>query len=1146
MLRRSLAAACAFLIAFVTWAGAPALAQSDTGEIVIVVADAQTKQPIDLARVLLDGPVITSEITTKSGKVDFTEVPDGIYRARIVKRGYQSLTSSSFEVLDGRLVTVSFALALDTGNLKVIGTVTAKSSATISSSSIDANSPQRRLSNDLADALNKLSGVSVSTSSDDSDATQTISLEGHDASQTQLTLDGIPLNAPGSAGNLGGFATDLFGGASVHQGASLGGLAGSVNFSTLQPTLSWVTSLQLSTGTYGRYNYSVGETGSFGKLGVAVQTVSRLNPSLVDGDLYLDASGLDYVHDGDSTISGNLITARYEFGDTNSLTGLFMNSTRNTNVVCLRYNGDPATTLPCGYGPNNTDDSNVQMYSLTDNALLGATQLQGSIFSLDSSSLNDQLARYVNGLPAPSGFSSDTKSTGYSLNATLPAQQRHTISFQAYGADSQFATTPIVEQSVPYYNGYTTTQYNVLQTTDTIHSSDRLTLAGSAGISTATGNSGLSELASVAATWKPTTRDTYSASFALGGAAATQGRSQILSDPASLRFDCNGNVAYGSAPGQNPQNSSSNSLRVSYTHQLHGGNVSLTLYRQVQNGVLLPVYVNGDVLTQLGQLPLGYVAQVAQIYNSPAGCNTPSYRPFTAQNLYFTTPIAGVQRLYQGAELTGFLTVGDLVIEPYYNLTGAQANSSSYIFDNPFSITIPGQQLPNVPLQKAGLVLDYKAPHSIIEWLADAQHVGSNNPNNLPAYTTYDAGVTASLHVGTLTLAATNITNTSSGVFASPANAVAFTTAGGYVLPNIARPLQPRTLSATWSVKFGPGTTSTQTGTAFHARGSGGGGGRLFGGPGGGPGGPGGPGAGGPGGSAGAGGGGQNGGGFRQFFSPLPQTPPADPFAAGTNPATCSAENAPKAQQLSGELKAYVATIEAARTAAGYPATMASPALSDATVTYHGLGTTYALAITPKGPGTLRALAGCIALHIARADDVTQRKLYAASSPLFFVPQLTFMPAVGLYIVARQQTPGQEAFRVYKLPTSPPKAPFEVRTATACMGQVKNLATQALEELRKHFADGLPAPSWTITPHTAKSGTWYELDPGDPTVVPALLYCGHVATATADELSTLGYDGKLVPELNYAPALGIYLLPPARRNNGGAAPASSPAPGPSP
>ncbi len=63
-----------------------------------------------------------------------------------------------------------------------------------------------------------------------------------------------------------------------------------------------------------------------------------------------------------------------------------------------------------------------------------------------------------------------------------------------------------------------------------------------------------------------------------------------------------------------------------------------------------------------------------------------------------------------------------------------------------------------MPLQKAGIVFDYKAPRSILEWLADAQHVGSNNPNNLPAYTTYDAGVTAQLTRGTLTLAASNIT----------------------------------------------------------------------------------------------------------------------------------------------------------------------------------------------------------------------------------------------------------------------------------------------------------------------------------------------------------------------------------------------------
>jgi TonB-dependent Receptor Plug Domain/Carboxypeptidase regulatory-like domain len=1109
---RRAAAIAASLILLTAAASPMARAQSESAEIDIIVVDSSTKQPLELARVLLDGPVITSELTGKNGKVVFTEVPDGIYRARIVKNGYQSLTSASFEVLDGRVVTVNFALALANGGLKVIGQVTAKASATISSSSIDQNSAQRRLSSDLADALNKLSGVSISTSNDNSDATQTISLEGHDPTQTQLTLDGIPLNAPGSAGNLGGFATDLFQGASVHTGPTLGGLGGSVNFSTLQPTLSWISQLQASVGSHGRYNYSVAETGSVGKLGIAVQTVNRLYPSLVDGDLYKDASGLDYVHDGDSSISGNLLSARYEFGDSNTLSGMFMSSTRDTHVVCLRYNGDPLTTLPCGYGPNNSDNTNLQLYSLSDNALIGATQLQASVYSLDATMLSNQLARYVNGAPSPTGFSSQTRSSGYVVNATLPAQQRHTISLQAYGTSSRFATTPLVPQAVSFYNGIQTTQYSALQATDTIHSNDKLTLAGSAGFSTATGTTGISELASAAATWRPTLRDTYSGSFSLGGAAATQGRLQILSDPASLRFDCAGKVAYGNAPGQQPQNSSSSSLRLSYTHQLSGGNLSLTLYRQVQSGVLLPVYVNGLVLNQLGQLPPGYITQAAQLYNSPAGCNTPAGTPFTAQQLYFMTPIGGVRRLYQGAELTGNFTLGNLVVQAYYNLTGAQADSNSYLFANPWSITISGQQLPNVPLVKSGIVLDYKAPHSIFEWLADAQHVGTNNPNNLPPYTTYDAGVTAQLTRGSLTFAASNITNTYSGIFASPANAVPFTTAGGFEIANIARPLAPRTYSVTYSVKMGEGAQASPVGTAFRPRVPSAPGFAGEGPP--------------PGAPPGAPGAGNR--GLQSMFSPLPQTPPADPFVVVGNPAMCSSESRAKAQQLATELKSFVARIETARTAAGYPATIAAPSLADATITYHGLGATYALAITPKGTGMLRAVAGCLAVHLARQDDVTQRRLFASSSPVFFVPQLNFEPAVGLYFVARSPRAGQEMFRVYKLPATPPKDAFEIRTSSSCTPEIRNLATQSLDELRAHFLSGAATPSWTITAHAAKSGTWYELEPGDPTVIPALVLCARIAATTNDELAQRGFAGQPVPTLNYTPSLGIYLI---RRNN---------------
>ena len=252
MIRRLLS----FVLTLALLAGAaPAFAQSDTGEIDIVVQDATTKKPVVLARVMLDGPVITSEFTGNDGKVRFTDVPSGIYRARVFARGFNGVTSDNFEVIDGRAVTVTVALAQSTGGpLRTIASEVVKSTATISTTAIDNNSAQRKLSNDLADALGKLSGVNVTTSSDDSDATQTVSLEGQDPSQTQMTLDGIPLNAPGMAGDLRAMNSDLFTGANVSFGPTLGGLAGGVNFRTLEPTLTWQGAFSLSAGSNGKNN----------------------------------------------------------------------------------------------------------------------------------------------------------------------------------------------------------------------------------------------------------------------------------------------------------------------------------------------------------------------------------------------------------------------------------------------------------------------------------------------------------------------------------------------------------------------------------------------------------------------------------------------------------------------------------------------------------------------------------------------------------------------------------------------------------------------------------------------------------------------------------------------------------------------------
>jgi hypothetical protein len=1113
--------------------------QSEDGTIRIVVLDQASKAPVELARVVLDGPVVTSEFTDKKGLVVFTDVPDGIYRARVVRRDYQTVTSASFEVINGNYVTVDVSLALST-QLKVIGTVEAHSTAAISSTSFGPDSAVRRLSTDLADALNKLSGVSVQTSSDDSDSTQTISLDGQDASQTALTLDGIPLNAPGSAGNLRNYATCLFTGAGVRNGPQLGGLAGGVNFTTLQPTLSWESYDSLMLGSNGRNSWQTAETGSFGKVGLALNLCGGLATSWLDGMVYTDASGLDYSHNGDANSFGSSAKFRYEVSDSQTITGMVLTSNHITNIVCarLQYND-----IPCGYGPNNYSAGSVSLYSITDDLLLGATSVQATFYGNNATSLSDQLDRFVDGEAAPIGSSGITQGHGFTLNAILPAAQRHTISLTAYGSWGESQTFPLNEPATPYYTNYQHSNYAAAEITDAIHSNQHLTLTESLGLTQATGGFG-GVLGTLGASWRPTKYDTYTASYTVQGSPGQQSRSTILSDPASLRFTCDGanSVAFGNAPGAAPEASSSTSTNLTYTRSWIGGDIGVRLYRQMQNNTLLPTDVNGSILLANGTITPAYIASVQQIFQSSAGCGATT--PFSPTQLYFSTPVAGVNRLYQGVQITGYATIGNLIVQPFWNTTVSQAISNSPLINNPYSITQSGQQLPNVPLQRAGVIFDYKARHSFLEYYADAQYYGRNNPNNLPAYTQFDAAVNATFSKGNLTVAASNIFGTYAGIFSSYANAVPFYTQSGMIVPNVARPLTPRTYTVTYTIRYGPGALGN-THLAQSTPQGGGGGGR-------------------------GGGGGPGGGGFRP--QPLPSTAPSNPLDVSSDDQRCPADAHVTALQLSNELKAYVAQIEAAKTAAGYPATMPPPQITDATVTYHGMGSTYALTIQPhfqneastlrlaseelaapspsprpaasgqgeqrggnaRGGGQFRVFFGCLTLHIAQPDEVSAHNLYTPGSTLFGAPQITFMPSVGLYAVARQQQAGQESFRVYTLPSAPPKDPFEVRTASECAGDLKNTATEALGELRAYFANGTTPHLWTIAAHTAKNGTWYSLAPGDPTLVLPLLYCGHVAAATPQDVVPKGWDGAMQPNLNYNAAWGLYLVrqPPRANPNG--------------
>ena len=579
----------------------------------------------------------------------------------------------------------------------MIGQVTAKASATISATSIDQNSAQRRLSTDLADALNKLSGVSVSTSSDDSDATQTISLEGHDPTQTQLTLDGIPLNAPGSAGNLGGVRDRSLSRRVGAHGADAGrlGRLGQLQHAAADAELDHADAaldgqlralelLRRRDGLRRQARHRGADRAA------PLPQPRRRRP-------VRDASGLDYVHDGDSTISGNMMTARYEFGDTNSLT-------RPLHELDAQYQRRSACAITAtrrrrcraATAPTTTDDSNVQLYSLTDNALLGATQLQASVFSLDARACYNQLARYVNGEPSPNGYSSDTKSSGYVVNATLPAQAaphdlisglRHVVAVRhdAAGAASLRILQRLADDAVLRAAG------------DRHDSLQRQTDARRIGRPQHRDRQRRASPSLPARRQPGGRRRATPTARRLRSAARPRPKGGCRSSAIRPRCASIATARSRSAarPANSRRDSSSNSVRVSYTHELHGGNVSLTLYRQVQNGVLLPVYVNGDGAQPARRAAAGLSAASRGDLQLAGRLQRAAYTPFTAQQLYMTTPIAGVQRVYQGAELTGFVTLGNLVVQPYYNLTGAVAELDAVISSTtPIRSRFPASSFP--------------------------------------------------------------------------------------------------------------------------------------------------------------------------------------------------------------------------------------------------------------------------------------------------------------------------------------------------------------------------------------------------------------------------------------------------------------------
>jgi hypothetical protein len=783
-----------FAVMYFAGAGT-AVADTDTGEITITVVDARSSGPVADARALLIGPTTASSLTTSGGKIDYTDVPAGIYRVRVFRTGFQPGISKDFEVLSGRAVAVRVELApVEQSGLKVIGSVTARSSVNISSSDINDTSAVRRLSDSLTDALDKLAGVSVTQSSGDPSSTVTVSLRNHDESQTAVTLDGIPLGPSGSGVNLRGLNTDLFSGASASFSPSAGSLGGSLNFRTLQPTQTWQERLSGTTGTYDRSNYQLAETGSIGRLGLALQHTWRGSNNPLTGRTYLDASGLDYAHEGESQSLGDFLKFRYRIDDRTTFSGTGISSNSRIEPLCTQF----VTLVPCGAGPGNQTTGHFAFGYGTLQSLVGNVAASLSIYANSSRSDSDFSDRYVEGLPSPSHDVMTMFSRGIAYSASA-AQGRHTLTFSGNTYAATNGSTPLAgsQFEVPFTNQIASSTESLQ---DAFKASDQLAYTTHLSVA-ATSGAGAGLLGGFGATWRPQKNDALEGNLSFGSSQPGTNVSKSFSDPATARYNCAGNNAVVNGPGDSAGPQSSVSADLGWTHQLAWGSFTLDVFRQHQTGQLINALVNANS-EPAGYFPDGYIAAVASSYQGALVCGTDS--ALLPGNVWVMQSIGGTARTYQGFDLSGRFALGRyVVVLPTYSTNSAVLTAADARLVSAISTSIVGAQLPGRPVHRGGVTIDALHPKSGTELLANAQWTGANNFQNLGSYVTASFGVSHDLGPGRLTLFENNAFDTYAGEYTSAQYQQPLRLSTGGQLALGATPLTPRTVSLTYSMVVG-------------------------------------------------------------------------------------------------------------------------------------------------------------------------------------------------------------------------------------------------------------------------------------------------------------------------------------------------------
>ncbi|MBV8370107.1 MAG: TonB-dependent receptor [Candidatus Eremiobacteraeota bacterium] len=1040
-------------------------AQESTGSILVQVVDVATQRPLrGLAK--LTGPLSTTRSTDANGDLEFAEVPTGVYRVQAGAPAYKSSEVVTVNVQAGERSVVRFELAKRESALKTIGRVSTTRSRARPYSDVSRNGALAHVSENLYDALGKLPGVSLDTLGDFGQGQALYGLEGHDPAQTAITLDGIPLNSPGSAFDASVLGGDLMSSASVSFGPAQGFSAGSVDFRTALPTRYPLLDVVARAGASGSSALTALARGSSGSLGYVVGGGETFSDLEITGQTFADWSGQTISHRGGSGSRTALAKLQYLAGSADTVSATFLRTDRAFTPFCPY-----ATTVTrCSFGTAAAGGSST---SILLTRWLGQREnftYDLAVFRTASSSATDLSARTIAGVPFPAASQTALEYGGGAARLSFAAGARSRFDLSFVNTSTQERLGQSALGSSLSLSGTTRNDVVDVVAVRELSNTTRATLR----VTQRHGIDSRSTSFGARADARLDANSTLSASADVGAGAGALSVTGLTSTPDFLNYLCAGRVAYGRLGTVVSENDSTSTQRLAYTRTTPASAYSLVAFDQIAHNVPMRYPVNGADLGFLDSS--SFLTDANRIAHLPTVC--PGSPPLTSQDIYLFGPMTGIDTRYSGLRAIGSVTKGPIRVDPFVSLIRARLASTEPFVTSPRSILRPGMQLFGVPYVQAGALVDYK--NGPLEVAANYRYYSENNSLDARAFGTLDVGAVFTSKRGAVTVRATNVTNALASSFAT-VGALSATTIDGRSIPLVARPFPGRRISVEYSTVLGVADRGAPTARAFT--------------------------------------------GGTETPRPvvgLPSGPVSAPFALRNDNPACDFETAKKAEAFVAPLRAYYEF----RLRNGTKGVPPPPALADTMVAYHDVPNGYELEYTLRTIPLLSTVIKCLHYRSVDEKDLTAAGLIGSATNYNGISFL-FSSTYGFILPTTKEKPSPPQY--YAIGRAIPKDPFALTTAPSCSARYHDRAAALLANIRDELTRrGLEHPfstdAFDVKVGTKDSLPWVYLEFKSQFDLAAILNCGHISQGNRDELGNVNLGGAALPYLAFSPAYGFFFL----------------------